>query len=463
MQNFALMSKDIRLAGVVLLLLLLVSCQQARVTQSTPTDEPPTSIATQLSPSPNAPEFTPTGGQPISPTQTEPAPEIPATQSNPEPEDTLLPEPTSTTVPPDEPASALELPNPNQYRWEAVVQGLQNPIGITSAGDGSDRLFILEQEGRIRIWQNDVLLPDPFLDILERVGNGGERGLLGLDFHPNYPENGYFFVNYTDRNRHSVIARFQVSDDDPNRADPSSELRLIYLSQPYANHNGGGVEFGPDGFLYLGFGDGGSRDDPHNNGQSTQTMLGKILRIDINSSDPYAIPQDNPFAQGGGAPEIWAYGLRNPWRFSFDALTGDLFIADVGQNAWEEVNYWPVDGGGGANFGWNYREASHSFREPVPEGITLVEPVTEYSHQLGCSVTGGVVYRGQALAEWQGVYLYGDYCSGRIWGLINAAGGWQTAELYDTDWNITSFGVDEQGEIHLVAYDGTLYKLVRAQ
>jgi glucose/arabinose dehydrogenase len=241
-------------------------------------------------------------------------------------------------------------------------------------------------------------------------------------------------------------------------------VRLLEVSQPYANHNGGGLAFGPDGYLYIGLGDGGAANDPMGNGQSLNTLLGKILRINVDAGNPYAIPPDNPFTNGGGRAEIWAYGLRNPWRFSFDALTGDLYIADVGQNIWEEVNFVPSSLPGGLNFGWDYREANHAFEGSPPEGLTLVNPVAEYNQAGGhCSITGGYVYRGQELPAWHGVYIYGDYCSGVIWGLVLDAGGvWQSQQLFNLPSQLSSFGVDGQGEIYAVGHDGVIYRLAAA-
>lgn len=327
-------------------------------------------------------------------------------------------------------------------------------MGLADSEDGSGRLFILEQEGRIRILKDGALLPTPFLDITGRVGSEGtEQGLLGLAFHPRYAENGYFYVNYTDLGGDTVIARFEVTVD-PDRANPRSEDRLLQVPQPYPNHNGGGMAFGPEGYLYLALGDGGSAGDPQGNGQSLNTYLGKLLRIDVDSGDPYGIPGDNPFAGGGGLPEIWAYGLRNPWRFAFDPLTGDLYIADVGQDRWEEIDYLPYGSPGGANFGWNYREGAHAYESRPPSGLKLVDPVVEYPHSSGCSVTGGAVYRG-SMPEWQGIYLYGDYCSGLVWGLLRGAdGAWQDALLFQTGASISSFGQDEAGEVYLVNHQG---------
>lgn len=334
------------------------------------------------------------------------------------------------------------------------------PVGLGNAGDGSGRLFILEQAGVIRILQDEQLLPEPFLDITDRVGCCGERGLLGLTFHPQYSENRFFFVNYTDLNGDTVIARFQAAEG-ANLADSGSEDKLLVVQQPYRNHNGGGLAFGLDGYLYIGLGDGGSGGDPLGNGQNTNTLLGKILRLDIDQGDPYAIPPDNPFSQVGGAPEVWAYGLRNPWRFSFDRLTGELFIGDVGQGSWEEIDYLPADHPGGINFGWNYKEGYQPYGSTeAPSDIELSDPVAVYGRDQGYSVTGGVVYRGTKLPEWQGIYFFGDYGSGLVWGLLRAEdGAWQSRVLFETGTSITSFGEDESGEAYFVSYQGDLYQL----
>lgn len=342
-------------------------------------------------------------------------------------------------------------PEPGNYHWAPIVSGLTKPSDLAAAGDGSGRLFLLEQAGRILILRGGALLPDPFMDIRDRVGSAGsEQGLLGIAFSPGYRSDGVFYVNYTDLSGDTVIARYRVSAD-ANKADLASEETLLRVAQPYANHNGGGLAFGPDGYLYIGLGDGGSAADPQGNGQSLQTLLGKLLRIDVNQPAGYRIPADNPFASGGGNPEIWAYGLRNPWRFSFDRLTGDLYIADVGQNLWEEIDFLPAGGHGGANFGWDYREAAHPFEGEPPSGLSLLDPVYEYDHNQGCSVTGGAVYRGQMLREWQGIYFFGDYCRGTVWGLFrDAQGVWQAKSLFETGAYISSFGQDEGGEIYLL-------------
>ncbi len=351
------------------------------------------------------------------------------------------------------------LPDPQSATWLLLADGLERPIAVVASGDGSGRLFLVEQPGSIRVFQDGALLAQPFLDIRERVGSrGNEQGLLGLAFHPNYATNGYLYVNYTDRDGDTVISRFSAVTGEPDRADPSSEKPLLRVAQPYPNHNGGSVVFGPDGNLYLGLGDGGSAGDPQGNAQSLRTHLGKILRLDVDGGDPYGIPADNLF--GEGLPEIWAYGLRNPWRFSFDRLSGDIYIADVGQNAWEEVNYLPAGSPAGANFGWDYREGTHPFEGQPPAGISLIDPVAEYNHTQGCSVTGGYVYRGNRLPAWRGVYLYGDFCSGIVWGMVrNPDGTWQTRPLFDTGHYISSFGEDDEGEVYLVDLNGGVYRL----
>ena len=376
-----------------------------------------------------------------------PTPLSPGTPSNSETPATETP----GSVPPTETAAgATTFPDPNGYTWQPIVEGLQRPVDLQP--DGSGRLFVLEKVGRIRIIENDQLLEAPFLDITDRVGSSSnEQGLLGLAFHPQYGENGRFYVNYTDLNGDTVIARFQVTDD-PNTADPNSEVRLLGIDQPYANHNGGVLTFGPDGYLYAGLGDGGSQGDPNENAENPEVLLGKILRLDVDTADPYTVPADNPFGS-----EVWAYGLRNPWRISFDQATGDLYIADVGGNEWEEIDFLSAGSPGGTNFGWDHREGAHDFEGGGPEG--MIDPVTEYSHaEGGCSVTGGYVYRG-SMPEWNGVYLYGDYCSGFIWGLINNGGTWQNQQLFDMDVNITSFGQDTAGEIYLVSDNGMIYRL----
>lgn len=338
-----------------------------------------------------------------------------------------------------------------------VVSGLTQPLGITHAADGSGRLFIVEQAGRVRIFRNGALVPTPFLDITDRVTAGGEQGLLGLAFPPGYAGKGYFYVNYTRvPDGATVVSRFQLSVD-PDVALPASEAVLLVVAQPFANHNGGHLAFGPDGYLYIALGDGGSGGDPFGNSQNLASLLGKILRIDVESGVvPYAIPSGNPFAN-----EIWAYGLRNPWRYSFDRVTGDLFIADVGQNLIEEVNFQPAASFGGVNYGWNIMEGSSCFNSLncIQAGLTL--PVAEYSHTDGnCAVTGGFVYRGAQYPALQGDYLYGDFCSGRIWGLRRVGAAWENRLLLDSPLTLSSFGEDEAGNLYAAdILIGTIHKI----
>jgi hypothetical protein len=346
-----------------------------------------------------------------------------------------------------------------------VVSTLVSPTVITHAGDGSGRLFVVEQAGRIRVVRSGgTLLPLPFLDISGRIVSGGERGLLGLAFPPGYSGKGYFYVNYTRAaDGATVVSRFIVSAD-PDLAVAASEEVLLIVAQPFANHNGGQIAFGPDGLLYVGLGDGGSGGDPQGNGQNPATLLGKLLRLDVESGvEPYGIPADNPFVTEPAAlDEIWALGLRNPWRFSFDRQTGDLYLADVGQNEWEEINFLAAAVSGGANFGWNILEGPECFLPALncvsPSAYSA--PVAFYDHELGCSVTGGYVYRGPGNPGMQGRYFYGDFCSGRVWGL-RRVGSEQVAELITrTDFSISTFGEDEAGRLYVADYTtGTIHRI----
>jgi glucose/arabinose dehydrogenase len=393
-----------------------------------------------------------------------PPPEIPqiiltATSAPAAAQPALTPTPPQTTTEPTQPAALAGVDRPAQapaYQWVPLATGLNQPTDLQEAPDGSGRMMVLEQAGVIRVVdKTGALQAEPYLDIRDRVGtNGSERGLLGLAFHPKFQQNGFFYVNYTDKNGDTHIARFTASSGAAG-VDPGTEKLILFVKQPFPNHNGGGLVFGPDQYLYIGLGDGGSGGDPRNNGQSLNTHLGKILRIDVNSGDPYGIPPNNPFAKGGGLPEIWAYGLRNPWRFSFDTANGDLYIADVGQNAWEEIDYIAKGSPAGLNFGWRFREGANPFAGNPPAGLNLVDPVWQYSHSEGCSVTGGGVYRGSQIPELQGTYLFGDYCSGTIWGLKrDAAGTWQAQRLFDSGASISSFSRDLSGEFYLLDQKG---------
>lgn len=351
-----------------------------------------------------------------------------------------------------------------QISLNSIASGFRSPTYITSAKDGSNRLFVVEQPGRIQVVQNGQVLPTPFLDISSRVKSGGEQGLLSIAFPPSYADKGYFYVNYTNTAGNTVIARYRLTSD-RNAADPSSEQILLTIDQPFANHNGGQIAFGADGYLYIGMGDGGSAGDPQNNAQNPDSLLGKILRIDVESGAAYTIPSSNPFV-GSRDPgdrvrdEIWASGVRNPWRFSFDRQTGDLYIADVGQGALEEVDFQPANSQGGENYGWRLREGSKPFDDPRGTTAGLVAPVAEYDHSQGQSITGGFVYRGQPTSSLQGVYLYGDFISGQLWGLRRNGQQWENAPLLDTPYGISTFGEDEAGNLYLADYfKGDIYSI----
>lgn len=373
----------------------------------------------------------------------------------------FLMETSQTPAPQSTPIKTLKTP---AVGAKQVASGLQSPTGIVSTGNTSDkRLFVIERSGVIRIiTPGEDSAPQTFLDIQNKAQAGGEMGLLGLAFHPDYQQNGYFFVNYTDKNQNTTIARYKVSAD-KNTADPDSEKILFTLKQPYANHNGGDLVFGPDGYLYAALGDGGSAGDPENRAQDKTSFFGKILRIDINKGDPYDIPVTNPFIDEAGAKkEIWAYGLRNPWRISFDRSTGDLYIADVGQGNLEEVNFQKADSKGGENYGWRCYEGNQPYQ---PEGCqdksSYIAPITEYNHDENrCSVTGGYVYRGKENPALIGKYFYGDYCNGQLFYAVQKGDKWIQTLAAKTDYSISTFGQDSSGELYFADFKtGTLYKL----
>ena len=350
-----------------------------------------------------------------------------------------------------------------------VANNLSQPVGLTAPPGDTARIFIIEKTGAIRILRAGQVLPRAFLDISGLVSGGSEQGLLGLAFHPQYASNGKFYVDYTDRSGDTRVVEYLVSSN-PDSASATSR-EILFVDQPFANHNGGQVAFGPDGYLYIGLGDGGSGGDPQGNGQNLDALLGKILRIDVNSGSPYAIPAGNPFqGQTGKRGEIWSYGLRNPWRFSFDRGNGDMYIGDVGQDRWEEADYEPA-GMGGRNYGWVRMEGMHCY----PPGATcnqtgLTLPVVEYDHQAGCSVTGGYVYRGGLLPELAGTYFYGDYCTGivRSFKILNGSAvdekDWTAAlrtEAGGAMQGLSSFGLDAAGELYLVLLSGEVYRLTK--
>lgn len=355
------------------------------------------------------------------------------------------------------------VPRIPDIRLEAVGKGLRAPLGLLHAGDGSGRLFIVEQDGVVRILKDGKLSQKPFLDIHGRVTSGGEKGLLGLAFHPNFKENRRFFVNYTSPagGLRTVISEFRANPQ-LNEADPGSERILLTIPQPYSNHNGGNILFGPDGYLYIGMGDGGSANDPHGHGQNLSSLLGKMLRIDVDPEEKgkaYRVPSDNPFVgRKDTAPEIWAYGLRNPWRFSFDPVTGLLYAGDVGQNAREEIDVILK----GKNYGWNIMEGGLCTpgvnRRCDKTGLEL--PILDYPRSEGTTVIGGYVYRGRSIPDLCGVYVYADYGNGRIFGLrYDGKSVTHHRRLLDTGRSITSLGEDEQRELYVVDGAGEILKI----
>src|SRR6266511_1723444 len=368
--------------------------------------------------------------------------------------------------------SALLL-DPSNLSFQEITGGLTEPTVITHAGDGSGRIFVVEQPGRIRIIKNGTLLATPFLDIHTILkATGSEQGLLALAFHPSYGTNGKFYVAYTaPRNGDATgsvltLEQFSVSAGNPDLANLNSGSILLTIDHPTnSNHNGGTLAFGQDGYLYWSTGDGGSGGDPPNNAQNLSRLLGKILRVDVNSGSPYGIPTTNPFFSSNDPnvkKEIWAYGFRNPWRLSFDRLTHDLYIGDVGQSTREEIDFQPAGSAGGENYGWRVMEGSLCFNPASGcDRSGKVLPVAEYDHSLGCSVTGGYVYRGSNFPSLAGYYFYGDFCSGRLFSLINnPQTGWTATQLVDTPYSISTFGEDEQGELYLANYAaGKIYNL----
>ncbi len=419
---------------VVLILLVLAGCSERQITFTPEVIEVMT-------------ETEPVRDTPI-PTDTFPAEEI----QEPIQTDEVITDIQMDTV--------KEFPDPSAYQWVEVASGFSKPLGMTSHYDGILLIYILEQDGFIRVVEDGVLLPAPFLDIKSKTTTrGSEQGLLGMALDPDYANNGIFYLNYSGQGGDTVIARY-VADEDRRAADPKREQVILTYEQPYSNHNGGNLVFGPDGFLYVGLGDGGSGGDPENRAQNPNTLLGKMLRIAVQDQEIYAIPSDNLYLDGGGRAEIWALGLRNPWRYSFDRLTGDLWIADVGQGEWEEINFTPANPDTGLNFGWNYREGTHPFKGDPINPSELIDPIFEYDHSLGCSVTGGYVYRGEDLPEWYGIYIFGDFCTGKIWGILPTTDGdWAVNPLFESGLNISSFGEDFFGELYLISHDGALYKI----
>ena len=350
-----------------------------------------------------------------------------------------------------------------QLSLDKVADIPGSPLGVVDAGDGSGRLFVLSQEGQVWIVADGQRKEQPFLDISGQISSGGERGLLGLAFHANFPDDPRFFVDYTDEQGDTVVSSWTVSSGG-DTADAASERAILRVGQPFPNHNGGALQFGPDGFLYVSLGDGGSGGDPQGNGQNRDALLGKILRIDVDhpaGDKAYGIPADNPFATKAGArPEIWVTGMRNPWRMSFDRATGDLWIGDVGQGAFEEIDVVRAGSGGGQNFGWNTMEGFHCYRSNSCDRDGLTLPVTEYTHEGNCSVSGGYVYRGTAFPDLVGGYVFADYCSGRFWAVDareNEVG--EPSMVFDSGRSVSSFGEDAGGELYVTDHTGVLLRL----
>lgn len=362
----------------------------------------------------------------------------------------------TTPVPTSTPTATPAGPSPSLAMTQ-VMGDLNSPVYVTTA-PGDPSLFVVEQEGLVQRWNGVTFDPLPFLDVRGRISCCGERGLLSIAFAPDYPDDARVFAYYTDDEGNTVVARYPVTIAAAPRADASQEERILRVGQPYSNHNGGLVVFGPQGYLFVGLGDGGSGGDPLGHGQNTDTLLGSILRLDV-SGTGYDSPGENPFVGKAGQDEIWAYGLRNPWRFSFDSITGDLFIADVGQNEWEEIDWEPASSVGGINYGWNRYEGSHTYDESTsaPESVG---PVYEYAHAgTHCSVTGGHVYRGQAHESMYGRYYYADYCSGNVWSLTWNGTDWTNDHVLSSGARVTSFGVDATGQLLLVDHQGAVYRL----
>ncbi len=353
-----------------------------------------------------------------------------------------------------------------------IVTGLVEPLFVTHAGDGTGRLFIVEKAGTIRVVAGGQMPSTPFLDLRSLVVTENEQGLLGLAFPPGFAASKRVYIFYTADDSSTgvgddTLARYLISSTDSNRVDPASGTVLLAIPDPYVNHNGGMLAVGPDGLLYLGTGDGGSSGDPSNNAQNLGSLLGKVLRLDVSGAGSYAIPPSNPYASGSGGarPEVWASGLRNPWRLSFDRQSGDLYIADVGQGSREEVNRQPAGSAGGQNYGWRIMEgvACHNPASGCNQsGLTL--PIHDYGHGSGeCSVTGGYVYRGTALPSLQGAYIFGDFCAGRIWALRQSGGAWTRTDLLDTAYSISSFGEDEAGELYVIDLGGDIYQVTAGE
>jgi len=440
------MNLDRRALAIAICALMLAACAGPTATPASP---PPTNNST------------PTTGAPTA------GPSTSVSSSSPSASNA----PASTSIESSTPGPSTAAVNPPQLSIQPFASGFDSLTLVTNAGDGSNTLYALEQDGRIVIApQGSTRGGQVLLDLTDRISSGGERGLLGLAFDPRFASNGRLYVDYTNLDGNTVVSEFTRAAD--GSISPSAERILLTVTQPYPNHNGGMLAFGADGDLYIGLGDGGSEGDPQGNGQSLETLLGKILRIDVNPADvsagaTYAIPVDNPFSTGQRSglpakPEIWDYGLRNPWRFSFDVKTGALFIGDVGQDSYEEVD---VEGpnSGGQNYGWKVMEGDHCYGAATCDQTGLTLPVVEYPHSQGCAVSGGYVYRGSSYPGLDGFYVFGDYCSGRLWAFnaddVPAGLPITAVQVGQVPFNISSFGEDEAGELYVVDISGAIYRI----
>jgi len=347
---------------------------------------------------------------------------------------------------------------------EPFARIVDSPLSLTAPDDGTGRLFVANQVGQVWLVSADgKVARNPMVDLSDRIASGGERGLLGLAAHPDFATDPRVFVDFTNKDGDSVIASLKVDPTEPDRLDPATFKRLLLVEQPYPNHNGGSIQFGPDGYLYIAFGDGGAGGDPHGNGQNPDALLGKILRIDVDdvpAGKPYGIPADNPFAAGGGKPEIWLLGMRNPWRMSFDRQTGDLWIGDVGQDRWEEVDVVRAGSPGGQNFGWNVMEGGHCYNTAICDQAGLTLPVAEYGHELGCAVAGGYVYRGSRYPFLVGTYLFSDNCSGRLFAIAAGSDGPSVpVEVGTGGGSVAGFGEDADGELYSLTLEGAVSRI----
>jgi glucose/arabinose dehydrogenase len=450
------------------MLVLLVACTAPANTGTTVTPAVNTAVPDATEPAAETPmaESSPTAAD-AAPTEAttedaEPTPaetegeatEVPAATA--EAEATATPDPAPTVAPEQAVGGDPTQVTLSVRPW---LSGFNEPVGISHAGDGTGRLFVVEKGGTVRVIQDNQILPDPLLDISNLVSNGSEQGLLGMAFEPDRPER--FYVNYTNTSGDTEIVRYRTLADNPNVADPDSAEIILEIQQPAQNHNGGNLAFGPDGFLWIGTGDGGAADDRFQNGQNYNALLGSMLRIDVSGETGYTIPADNPFAGGdGGSPAVWAKGLRNPWRYSFDRLTGDLWIADVGQNQYEEVNRTSSTDAN-LNYGWPLMEATHCYLTSDCTGLEVVMPVTEYDHNFGCSITGGYVYRGAQFPALQGIYIFSDYCTGIYWGLSADTESFaEPTQLLQSPVRPFVIGEDEAGELYVGGTEGVLYQIV---